>query len=88
MKLETTSADFNDEQKRYLEGFMSGVQVGRAGRNAGLASGSSAMAAEADSEPIGPDAAELKAQDQLSSRQQKARRPGKIQARAASVRCL
>ncbi len=65
MKLETTSADFNDEQKRYLEGFMSGVQVGRAGRNAGLASGSSAMAAEADSEPIGPDAAGLKAQDKL-----------------------
>jgi ferredoxin-nitrite reductase len=65
MKLETTSADFNDEQKRYLEGFMSGVQVGRAGRNAGLASGSSAMTAEADSEPIGPDAAGLKAQDKL-----------------------
>jgi ferredoxin-nitrite reductase len=65
MKLETTSADFNDEQKRYLEGFMSGVQVGRAGRNAGLASGSSAMAAEADSEPIGPDAAGLKAQDRF-----------------------
>jgi ferredoxin-nitrite reductase len=65
MKLETTSADFNDEQKRYLEGFMSGVQVGRAGRNAGLASGSSEMAAEADSEPIGPDAAGLKAQDRF-----------------------
>ena len=65
MKLETTSADFNDEQKRYLEGFMSGVQVGRVGRNAGLTSGSSAMAAEADSEPIGPDAAGLKAQDKL-----------------------
>jgi ferredoxin-nitrite reductase len=65
MKLETTSADFNDEQKRYLEGFMSGVQVGRAGRNAGLASGSSAMTAEADSEPIGPDAAGLKAQDRF-----------------------
>jgi len=29
MKLETTTADFSDEQKRYLEGFMSGLQVGR-----------------------------------------------------------
>ncbi|MBU6464601.1 MAG: NirA family protein [Bradyrhizobium sp.] len=65
MKLETASADFSDEQKRYLEGFMSGVQVGRAGRNAGLASGSSAAAAKADSEPIGPDTAGLKAQDIL-----------------------
>jgi ferredoxin-nitrite reductase len=65
MKLETTSADFSDEQKRYLEGFMSGLQVGRVGRNAGLTSGSSAAAAKADSEPTGPDAAGLKAQDKL-----------------------
>ena len=39
MKLETTTTttDFSDEQKRYLEGFMSGLQVGRVGRSAGLA---------------------------------------------------
>src|SRR6266566_8461183 len=37
MKLETTTADFSDEQKRYLEGFMSGLQVGRVGRGIGLA---------------------------------------------------
>ncbi len=65
MKLETTSADFSDEQKRYLEGFMSGLQVGRVGRNAGLTGGSSAPVAKADSEPVGPDAAGLKAQDKL-----------------------
>jgi ferredoxin-nitrite reductase len=65
MKLETTSADFSDEQKRYLEGFMSGLQVGRVGRNAGLAGGSSTSAGKAEPEPIGPDAAGLKAQDRL-----------------------
>jgi ferredoxin-nitrite reductase len=65
MKLETTSADFSDEQKRYLEGFMSGLQVGRVGRNAGLTGGSSTPAAKAESEPVGPDSAGLKAQDRL-----------------------
>jgi ferredoxin-nitrite reductase len=65
MKLESTSADFSDEQKRYLEGFMSGLQVGRVGRNAGIAGGAAAPAGKADPEPIGPDAAGLKAQDRL-----------------------
>jgi ferredoxin-nitrite reductase len=65
MMLETTSADFSDEQKRYLEGFMSGLQVGRVGRNVGLTGGSAAPAAKADPEPVGPDAAGLKAQDKL-----------------------
>ncbi|SDS20141.1 NirA family protein [Bradyrhizobium canariense] len=65
MKLETTSADFSDEQKRYLEGFMSGLQVGRVGRNVGLAAGSGAPAAKGNPEPVGPDAAGLKAQDKV-----------------------
>src|SRR5712675_1162783 len=60
MKLETTAADFSDEQKRYLEGFMSGLQVGRVGRLAGSVA---APAGKADPEPIGPDAAGFKAQD-------------------------
>jgi len=59
MKLETTTADFSDEQKRYLEGFMSGLQVGRVGRLAGGA----VPAGKADPEPMGPDAAGFKAQD-------------------------
>ncbi len=61
MKMDSTAAaDFSDEQKRYLEGFMSGMQVGRVGRAfaAGGAAGGSAPA-----EPIGPDAAAIKAQD-------------------------
>ena len=61
MSLETAAADFSDEQKRYLEGFMSGLQVSRAGRLAG----SAAPAGKADPEPIGPDAAGFKAQDRI-----------------------
>jgi len=61
MKLETTTADFSDEQKRYLEGFMSGLQVGRVGRLAGGA----VPAVKADPQPMGPDAAGFKAQDKV-----------------------
>jgi ferredoxin-nitrite reductase len=65
MKLETPSADFSDEQKRYLEGFMSGLQVGRVGRSIGVAAGTGAPAGKADPEPVGPDAAGFKAQDRF-----------------------
>src|ERR1700684_2352900 len=65
MKLETTSADFSDEQKRYLEGFMSGLQVGRVGRSIGVAAGTGAPAGKVDPEPVGPDAAGFKAQDRF-----------------------
>src|SRR6266550_2069946 len=61
MKLETTTADFSDEQKRYLEGFMSGLQVSRVGRGIGAA----APAGKADPEPIGPDAAAFKVQERF-----------------------
>src|SRR5260221_3324486 len=59
MKIETLSFDFTDEQKRYLEGFTTGLQISRVGR--GLAG----TAAGANSEPAGPDAAHLKAQDKV-----------------------
>ena len=66
MKLETATAatDFSDEQKRYLEGFMSGLQVGRVGRGIGLGGGG-AVPEKSAPEPIGPDAAGLKAQDRF-----------------------
>ena len=55
--------DFSPEQKRYLEGFASGLQAaGRARLPAGAAPGARAPAA---AEPIGPDAAHLKAQDRV-----------------------
>jgi ferredoxin-nitrite reductase len=60
MKIETVSVDFTDEQKRYLEGFTSGLQISRLGR--GLGGGA---AAGTSSEPTGPDAAHIKAQDRV-----------------------
>jgi ferredoxin-nitrite reductase len=62
MKLETIPVDFTDEQKRYLEGFAAGVQIMRSGR--GLGSGA---AGKANAEPIGPDAAHIKAQDKVTA---------------------
>jgi ferredoxin-nitrite reductase len=49
------SGDFTPEQKRYLEGFTAGLQVARASRSGGAAS--------AATEPTGPDAIHIKAQD-------------------------
>src|SRR3954447_19141766 len=57
MKIETVPADFTDEQKRYLEGFTTGLQINRLGR--GLGAGDSKLIAE----PTGTDATHIKAQD-------------------------
>ncbi|WP_291861674.1 NirA family protein [Bradyrhizobium sp.] len=60
MKFETLSVDFTDEQKRYLEGFTTGLQISRVGRGlGGAASGKSSP------EPVGPDAVHFKAQDRV-----------------------
>ncbi len=54
------SGDFTPEQKRYLEGFTSGLQIARVrGGHASAASSGSAP------EPVGPDAAHLRAQDRV-----------------------
>ena len=60
MKIETLSVDFTDEQKRYLEGFTTGLQISRVGRGLGGAAGGKTGA-----EPTGPDAAHIKAQDKV-----------------------
>src|SRR5271169_4913730 len=60
MKLETLPVDFNEEQKRYLEGFATGLQISKVGRGFG-----GTVAAKPNAEPIGPDAAHLKAQDRV-----------------------
>jgi ferredoxin-nitrite reductase len=64
--LTTASGDFEPEQKRYLEGFVAGLQIAKTAK--GLA-GSGALAAALPSsppaEPVGPDAAALKAQDRV-----------------------
>src|SRR5580692_4930132 len=49
MKIETLPVDFTDEQKRYLEGFATGLQVSRVGRGLG-----GAATAKTSAEPIGP----------------------------------
>jgi ferredoxin-nitrite reductase len=59
MKIEPLPVDFSDEQKRYLEGFTSGLQISRAGRGLGGAS------TKANAEPTGPDAAHITAQDRV-----------------------
>src|ERR1700732_951164 len=58
MKIDTLSVEFTDEQKRYLEGFTTGLQISKVGR--GLGGG-----AKTHAEPVGPDAAHIKAQGQI-----------------------
>jgi ferredoxin-nitrite reductase len=62
MKIETLTVDFTDEQKRYLEGFTSGLQISRVGR--GLGGGNPS---ETNAEPSGPDAVHIKAQDKVTA---------------------
>ena len=59
----TTTEDFTGEQKRYLEGLVSGLKVSRVAQ--GLKQSASSNAAPA--EPTGPDAAHLKAQAQVET---------------------
>jgi ferredoxin-nitrite reductase len=56
----TMDGEFTAEQKRYLEGFSSGLQIARVMR--GRDDGGSA---KGDAEPVGPDAPHLKAQDRI-----------------------
>jgi len=59
---ETQAGDFEPEQKRYLEGFVAGLQIAKTAKGLG-ASGAASVAAAP--EPIGPDAAALKAQERV-----------------------
>jgi ferredoxin-nitrite reductase len=59
MKIDTLSVEFTEEQKRYLEGFTTGLQISRVGRGLG-----GSTAAKPNAEPVGPDAAHIRAQDQ------------------------
>src|SRR5258708_12883273 len=61
MKIETLSVDFTDEQKRYLEGFTTGLQISRVGRGLG-----GAGAGKANPAPTGPDAAHSKPPEHLA----------------------
>jgi len=61
---ESASGDFAPEQKRYLEGFVAGAQIAKAARGLPVAGTASPGAAPAG-EPVGPDAAGLKAQSKV-----------------------
>src|SRR3984957_11760028 len=56
--------DFEPEQKRYLEGFMVGLQIAKTARTANGA-GAPPNGASVAAEPTGPDAAALRAQDRV-----------------------
>ena len=78
--------DFEPEQKRYLEGFVAGVQIAKAAKS--VAGAATPAGAALPPEPTGPDAAALKAQSRVLAGRRQALRSGKIQARAASLRHL
>jgi ferredoxin-nitrite reductase len=60
VKVDTTAGEFEPEQKRYLEGFVAGMQIARAAKGvAGV------PAAPAVAEPVGPEAAALRAQNKV-----------------------
>ncbi len=79
--------DFTADQKRYLEGFVSGVQAARSAQGlAPIGGGGAAVAGPAQHE--GPDAIHLEAQDRTIAARQEARRPGEVEARGTPVRRL
>jgi ferredoxin-nitrite reductase len=57
------AGDFNPEQKRYLEGFVAGVQIAKAAKS--VAGAAPVGGAGGPPEPTGPDAAGLKAQSRV-----------------------
>jgi ferredoxin-nitrite reductase len=61
------SGDFNPEQKRYLEGFVAGMQIAKTARAVGGAPGTQGAqgAGAIAGEPTGPDAEHLRAQDRV-----------------------
>jgi ferredoxin-nitrite reductase len=60
------AGDFSPEQKRYLEGFVAGVQIAKAAKSvAGAAAVAPAAAAGSATEPSGPEAAAIRAQNRL-----------------------
>jgi ferredoxin-nitrite reductase len=72
------SGEFAPEQKRYLEGFVSGLQAARAARGLPTGNGAAAIPGSGGAEPVGPDAAALKAQDRVIGAGQKLSDPEKF----------
>ena len=71
------SGDFTSDQKRYLEGFLSGLQIARAAPKAAAPPGVPDAVSVA-AEPIGPDAPHLRAQDRVLASGKKLSDPEKL----------
>src|SRR5271169_6208419 len=56
------AGDFEPEQKRYLEGFVAGIQIAKAAKSV---AGTAAAPGGGEPEPVGPDSAGLKAQNRV-----------------------
>ena len=65
IKLAGVDGDFAPEQKRYLEGFVAGLQIAKSAKGLAGAAEPGTAAPAAAPEPSGPDAAARKAQDRL-----------------------
>ncbi len=60
------TGEFNPEQKRYLEGFVAGLQIAKAAKSvAGALAPAAGGASKTAPEPMGPDAAGLQAQNRV-----------------------
>lgn len=60
------TGEFEPEQKRYLEGFVAGLQIAKAAKSvAGVSVTPGAGGVPVAAEPVGPDAAALKAQNRV-----------------------
>jgi ferredoxin-nitrite reductase len=71
------SGDFTSDQKRYLEGFLSGLQIARAGPRLAPTAPTNKDGLDA-SQPIGPDAPHLRAQDRVLAAGKKLSDPEKF----------
>jgi ferredoxin-nitrite reductase len=60
------SGDFEPEQKRYLEGFVAGLQIARTAGSLAGRNGAGPAAAPPAPEPTGPDAPHWRAQDRVT----------------------
>ena len=81
------SGDFSSEQKRYLEGFVAGVQIAKAAKSVAGVPASTGSAAPAP-EPTRTRRRGLQSAEPRARRRQEAFRSGKVQARGASLRQL
>src|SRR6201982_2651479 len=72
------SGEFAPEQKRYLEGFVSGLQAARVARGLLTGNGAAAIPGSGGAEPVGPDAVAIKAQNRFVSPGKKLSDPEKF----------